>query len=220
MRMASCLGRLSTRRWAMVRFSRAVRCGNRLNAWKTMPILRRTASMSTSGSVTSIPPTKTFPEVGSSRRLMQRSRVDLPDPDGPMTQTTSPPSTRTSMPRRTSRRPKYLWRSWTSMAAAPAVWVLTLSPGLGRLGLEAADHVAERHRDEQVAQPGDEDGGHADVLVQGVAAELGQLPVLQGEAEQVDQRGVLGQQDQLIGQRRQDDPKGLGKHDRDHRPAS
>jgi hypothetical protein len=28
--------------------------------------LRRTASMSTSGSVTSIPPTKTFPEVGSS----------------------------------------------------------------------------------------------------------------------------------------------------------
>src|SRR5215211_2975297 len=203
----------------MARFSSAVRCGNRLNAWNTMPILRRTASMSTSGSVTSIPPTTTLPEVGSSRRVMQRSRVDLPDPDGPMTQTTSPPSTRTSMPRRTSRRPKYLWRSWTSMAAS-SVRVLTLSPGLARRGLKAADHVAERHRDEQVAQPGDQDRGHADVLVQGVAAELGKLPVLQGEAEQVDQRGVLGQQDQLVGQRRQDDPKGLGKHDRDHRPAS
>src|SRR5215204_2951600 len=180
MRMASCLGRLSTRRWAMVRFSKAVRWGNRLKAWKTMPILRRTASMSTSGSVTSIPPTTTFPEVGSSRRLMQRSRVDLPDPDGPMTQTTSPGSTRTSMPRMTSRRPKYLWRSWTSMAA-PSVLVVTGSSGLGGLGL---------------------------------------LPVLQGEAEQVNQRGVLGQQDQLIGQRRQDNPEGLGKHDRDHRPAS
>src|SRR5215218_8956446 len=75
--------------------------------------------------------------------------------------------------------------------AAPSVRVLTASPGLSGLGLEPADHIAQWDRDEQVAQPGDKDGGHADVLVQGVTAELGQLPVLQGEAEQINQRGVL-----------------------------
>ena len=46
--------------------------------------------MSTSGSVSSTPSTTTVPAVGSSSRLTQRSSVDLPDPDGPMTQTTSP----------------------------------------------------------------------------------------------------------------------------------
>ena len=46
--------------------------------------------MSQSGSVTSTPPTLTVPAVGCSSRLTQRSRVDLPEPDGPMTQTTSP----------------------------------------------------------------------------------------------------------------------------------
>ncbi len=55
-----------------------------------MPIRRRTLSMSTSGSVISSSPMKTLPPVGVSSRFTQRSSVDLPEPDGPMTQTTSP----------------------------------------------------------------------------------------------------------------------------------
>src|SRR5437764_1102528 len=37
-----------------------------------------------------------------------------------------------------------------------------------------------------------------------------------GETERVDQRGVLDQQDDLVGQRWDDDPKGLGQDDREH----
>ena len=55
-----------------------------------MPMRRRTASMSQSGSVMSMPSTRTTPDVGSSRRFTHRSSVDLPDPDGPMMHTTSP----------------------------------------------------------------------------------------------------------------------------------
>jgi hypothetical protein len=86
-----------------------------------MPMLRRTASMSTSTSVTSCPLTQILPLVGVSSRLMHRSRVDLPDPDGPMTHTTSPRSTWKSMPLSTSRDPKDLCSSRTSIAASEAV---------------------------------------------------------------------------------------------------
>ena len=93
----------STRRWGRVTLSRTVRWPKRLNCWNTMPIRRRAASMSQSGSVSSMPPTVTVPAVGSSSRLMQRSRVDLPDPLGPMTQTTWPLRISRSIPRSTSR---------------------------------------------------------------------------------------------------------------------
>ena len=54
-----------------------LRCGNRLNCWNTIPTWVRTRSMSTSGSVTSVPSTWMVPAVGCSSRLMQRSRVCL-----------------------------------------------------------------------------------------------------------------------------------------------
>ena len=38
----------------------------------------------------STPSTKTLPPLISSMRLRQRNMVDLPEPEGPMTQTTSP----------------------------------------------------------------------------------------------------------------------------------
>jgi hypothetical protein len=77
--------------------------------------------------------------------------------------------------------------------------------------------LAERHRDDEVRQPGDQDRRHADVLVERVAPELRQLARRQRHAEQVDQRRVLGQQHELVRQRRQDDPERLRDHDRDHR---
>ena len=65
----------------------------------------------------SSPATKILPLVGVSSMLTQRSSVDLPEPDGPMTQTTWPVLTWKSMPFSTSLSPKYLWSSCTSIAA-------------------------------------------------------------------------------------------------------
>ena len=115
---------------AMVRLRSTVMCGNRLNCWKTIPMRARSLSTSASGSVISSPSTKIFPLVGVSSMLTQRSRVDLPDPDGPITQTTCPCATWKSMPLSTSLAPKYLWRSWTSMAAVGAVGAAVV----GRVG--------------------------------------------------------------------------------------
>jgi hypothetical protein len=59
-------------------------------------------------SVSSLSSNHTFPSVGSSSMLMVRKSVDFPDPEGPMTTTTSLGSTSRSTPRRTCRVPNHL----------------------------------------------------------------------------------------------------------------
>ena len=66
-----------------------------------MPMRWRAWLMSVRGSSMSMPSTTTLPEDGSSSRLRQRSRVDLPEPDGPMTNTSSRSATARSTPFRT-----------------------------------------------------------------------------------------------------------------------
>ena len=75
---------------ARVMFRRMVMLGKRLKCWKTMPICRRMASMSTLGSVMTVPLKVMVPALGSSSRLRQRRKVDLPEPEGPMMTTFSP----------------------------------------------------------------------------------------------------------------------------------
>ena len=55
-----------------------------MNAWKTIPIRRWAAAASARGSETSTPSRNTWPSSISSSRSTQRSSVDLPDPDDPM----------------------------------------------------------------------------------------------------------------------------------------
>ena len=69
--------------------SSTVRCGKRLNCWNTMPVSRRISWMLRRSRVSSMPSTTMRPASCSSSRLMQRIIVDLPEPDGPMTTTTS-----------------------------------------------------------------------------------------------------------------------------------
>ena len=69
--------------------SSTFKCGNRLNDWNTIPVCRRTRSSSIRSSPRSWPNSSIVPESIRSSRLQQRSRVDLPDPDEPMTHTTS-----------------------------------------------------------------------------------------------------------------------------------
>ncbi|MGY3455181.1 hypothetical protein ACVWW5_000631 [Bradyrhizobium sp. LM3.4] len=92
-------------------------CGNRLKCWNTMPVVARNrASVLTSGSFVPAPnekrvsPTRTLPPSGVTRRLTQRSSVDLPEPDGPISATTPPLATSRLMPFKTSLLPKLLRR--------------------------------------------------------------------------------------------------------------
>ena len=64
-------------------------CGKRLNDWKTMPILRRSAFTSTLPSVIVWPSMMIVPACTTSSRLRQRSSVDYPEPDAPIRHTTS-----------------------------------------------------------------------------------------------------------------------------------
>ena len=79
----------STRMGASVTFSSTLMCGNRLKLWNTMPTSRRSALTSTPGPLTRSPCSADLAaeSIGSSP-LMQRSRVDLPQPEGPIRQTT------------------------------------------------------------------------------------------------------------------------------------
>ena len=63
-----------------------------------MPIFVRTRSRSQSCSQMFSPSMRMWPPVGCSSRLTQRSSVDLPEPDGPITHTTSPEAMARSMP--------------------------------------------------------------------------------------------------------------------------
>ena len=106
-------------------------CGNRLNAWNTIPIPRRTWFTSTPGAVISSPSTTMLPLSIGSSRLMQRSSVDLPEPDAPIRQITSCSSTDRSMPFSTSSLPNDLCTSLQTSAGAavahtrpPAIWRL------------------------------------------------------------------------------------------------
>jgi len=81
-----------------ITFSITVRCGNRLKRWNTMPMRLRSAWMVGLRLSTRSPKARTSPPWYDSRPLMQRSTVDLPEPEGPIRHTTSPRSTRRLTP--------------------------------------------------------------------------------------------------------------------------
>ncbi|EAR23859.1 hypothetical protein A20C1_05362 [marine actinobacterium PHSC20C1] len=92
---ASALPTFCTSVSARTTFSRALRCGNRLNLWNTMPISRRcTASLRSewcamrpllSEAPIRLPSRLISPRSAGSSNAIRRSIVDLPEPDGPRT---------------------------------------------------------------------------------------------------------------------------------------
>src|SRR5215216_2832761 len=103
---------------ASVQLSSTVRCGNKLNCWNTMPTSRRTSSMARRSSVSSRPSTTTRPCCQSSMRLMQRSSVDLPLPEGPLITMRSPRITFRFTSRSTWKAPNHLFRPAISIATS------------------------------------------------------------------------------------------------------
>ena len=66
-----------------------------------------------------MPSKTTLPPLGSSSRLMQRSSVLLPEPEGPMMKTSSRSLTERSMPFKTSVAPKLFLRPAMRSIAMP-----------------------------------------------------------------------------------------------------
>src|SRR3954465_14298751 len=71
------------------------RCGSSPKCWNTMANLRRRSSRSRFWSAAAMfsPSNNTSPAVGSMSRVRQRTSVDLPEPDNPITTNTSPGAT-------------------------------------------------------------------------------------------------------------------------------
>ena len=74
-----------TRMGAAVTLSNTVMLANRLNCWNTMPILLRILSILVLFEVISTPSKMMCPPVGTSSRFKQRKKLDLPEPEGPIT---------------------------------------------------------------------------------------------------------------------------------------
>ncbi len=105
LRSASASDVPRTRIGATMTFFKTVMCGKRLKDWKTMPTSALTFPSAGPGS-TRMPSTVIrLSGAKASRWLMQRISVDLPEPEGPMTQTTSPSAMSRSMPCRTVKVP-------------------------------------------------------------------------------------------------------------------
>ena len=85
-------------------FSSAVSIGSRLKNWKMKPMWRRRSMVRAVSErpVTSVSPIQTSPAVGWSRPARMCMSVDLPEPEGPITATSSPSATSSVTPRRAS----------------------------------------------------------------------------------------------------------------------
>src|SRR5271166_952143 len=89
----------------------AVLCGNSSKFWNTMPIRWRTRRMPFQSFGRCSPSSVISPLSISSRPLVQRSRVDFPEPEGPMRQTTSPLRTSIETPASATKSPNRFFTS-------------------------------------------------------------------------------------------------------------
>ena len=206
-------------------------CGNRLNAWNTIPMRRRMRSTSTPLAVISSPSMRIRPASIGSRRLMQRRSVDLPLPEAPMSATTSCSATSRSMPLSTSSSPNDFHSPWIDSAVAVARAVASASPRVrlaaGHADAGAADLPAPLLAgDQPVGEPRERDRHHAGrssaVTTYGVklnfaADEDLRLAEDLDDADERHQHGVLLEPDEVVQQRRDDPPDRLRDDDVAHR---
>ena len=122
-------------------FAATVRHGSRPACWNAMPY-----SWSIRACRAVLPNTRMSPAVGSSRSAMSRSSVDLPHPDGPMSETNSPACDREvdarergdrAPPCRARRRSRSTPRTTTASVASAA----GVGSGSAAVGWGAAAHA-------------------------------------------------------------------------------
>jgi hypothetical protein len=113
--LASVVLRRSTLTCASVRFSVTLRCGNSSKCWKTMPTRARSLGRFVFGFTSEIPSTTMSPCWIGSSALTVLISVDLPEPDGPQTTTTSPLTMRALQSASTWKLPYHLDTFWMSI---------------------------------------------------------------------------------------------------------
>src|SRR4051812_4443151 len=150
-------GTLCALRGASVTLSSTVMCGNRLNAWNTMPIRARTASASALGSQMSRPSSSITPSSTVASRSTQRSSVDLPEPEAPMRTTHSGGATSRSRPSSTTLPPN----TFRTPPARSRSSLIACSHLLAGRQVPAAPHdvvgePGQRDREEDEEQPGED----------------------------------------------------------------
>src|SRR3989338_4096581 len=119
--MASYLLRPRKLSWAMVRLSVIDRCGNNSKCWNTMPTRERSFGRSVLGLAIEVPSTTTSPCWKGSRALTHLIRVDLPEPEGPQTTTTSPLLTWVVQSVRTWKSPYHLLTFWIEIIGQTSI---------------------------------------------------------------------------------------------------
>src|SRR5680860_288399 len=222
-------------------FSSAVLCGKRLKLWNTIPIFCHTLFTFVFGSVMSMPSMMIVPRCMGSSAFIQRSMVDLPEPEGPITTTTSLLVICRSMPRSTSSCPKLLCTFWSSIMTSTVM--LHLLQGLrlwgagprvhrisarglagGRacgpdplgsaalLRLKPRSQSDERDSEDHVYEGGDHEGGGVRHHPHLLFRREEQLLHRDHRRE----RGVFDQGDERVGERRDDDLDGLWQDDVAH----
>ena len=189
-----------------------------------MPTDRRRWFRAASSWVTRMPATVTVPASSGSSPLMQRSRVDLPEPDAPMSEIASCSPTARSIPRSTVLAPNRFSAPTISTSGPPAGLA-----GVADDSVEAVIHVhpVEVPLEQVVGEAGHRDGDDDEAQPQAdhrrqvelvARVDAGPGEPLQ-QPDDGDEGGVLLQADEVVEQRRDDPAHGLGDDDEPHRLA-
>src|SRR5215213_899126 len=204
--MASPRERPSTFSWARHRFSMMRRCGNSSKCWNTMPTRARSFGRSVLGSLTLIPSRMIWPSWNGSSALTHLISVDLPEPDGPHTTTTSPLATLVVQSFSTWKLGPYHLLTWL-------ISIIGFSPNNSDARLQAPDAVGRETGNHEI------DGGREQIHLDQPPVALRHLaggPEKVRDRQHVDQRSVLEQHNGLRQQHRQHVPKCLRQHDVAH----
>src|SRR5688572_2697351 len=113
------------------RFSWIFRWGKSSKCWNTMPTRARSFGRLVLRSPTEMPSTRTSPFWNGSRAFTVLISVDLPDPDGPQTTTTSPLSTSVEQSVSTWKLPYHFDTSRISIIAMPAIPLFSVRSASG-----------------------------------------------------------------------------------------
>ena len=116
---ASSGERPSTLICARLMLSVTLMCGNSSKFWNTMPMRERSFGRSVPAAPTDMPSTTTSPCWNGSRPLTHLISVDLPEPEGPQTTTTSPFSILVLQSVSTLKSPYHLLMFLISIMANP-----------------------------------------------------------------------------------------------------
>src|SRR2546421_3755976 len=180
-----------------------------------MPTSRRISSIRLRSLTSSTPSTLTRPCWNSSSALMQRIRVDLPEPDGPQITMRSPLETSRLMSRRTWNSPYHLLRPW--MPTIESVLMIPHSVAAMRVQPVLDEQGIPRHAktEDEVDDPGERKAGEQRGRRRPVW--IGKRPAQRSQQiEQRDdrnQRGVLEQADEAVDEVGDDVAQRLRHHD-------